>query len=342
MPTRRQRRDAAETALATELDRVIDSGDYAGWLARMARFRTYSPGNQMLIAAQRPDASLVAGYRTWQQLGRAVTRNERGIVIRVPRPYWLDDHGHRIPPPADAGDRTGATRKVTIGTGYVFDIAQTHGDPIDISPTAPDRAPDGLARHLHDYCHRHEVTIDYRSGMPAGLSSYWRPWNDTITLNTTLSHGEQTLTLGHELAHREDPDLRAALDARDPRYYAHHRGDCEATAEAAAHTIAALHGFDTTAASSHYIATWVAHDPDRLTQLADRIHTVVDTISPATDPLADALANTAAATKTATVARQLPASSRPGPTSARTPSPPPYATAANSVAAPARPRGVRR
>ena len=54
------------------------------YLGTMARFHTYSFGNVMLIARQKPDASNVAGIRTWNSLGRFVKRGEKGILILAP------------------------------------------------------------------------------------------------------------------------------------------------------------------------------------------------------------------------------------------------------------------
>src|SRR6202453_919942 len=56
----------------------------AQYLGTMARFHAYSFGNVMLIARQKPDATHVAGYRTWTSLGRFVRRGEKGILILAP------------------------------------------------------------------------------------------------------------------------------------------------------------------------------------------------------------------------------------------------------------------
>ncbi|MBY5163278.1 DUF6782 family putative metallopeptidase [Salsipaludibacter albus] len=303
MATRKQRHQTALDTLTAELKRIVESGDFAAWCTRMARFRTYSPGNRQLIATQRPDATRVASVKTWNSLGRTVIKGERGIVVNVPRPYWVNHAGKRIKPPRDGVfPPGGAHEKIAFGTGYVFDISQTEGDPLDDGPTAPNRAPDDLAAHLFDHCRTEGVAVEYRDGMPPGLSGYWRPATDTITLNAGDSHGDQVATLAHELAHRHDPQLRNALDARDPRYYRHHQADCEAVAEATAHTIAALYGFDLTATSGHYIASWVGNDTDRLAGLADRVGRIVDTICP---PHQAATAPTTAA-PSAPIARALP------------------------------------
>src|ERR1035441_2750017 len=54
------------------------------YLGAMAKFHTYSFGNIMLIARQKPDATNVAGLRTWNSLGRFVKRGEKGIFILAP------------------------------------------------------------------------------------------------------------------------------------------------------------------------------------------------------------------------------------------------------------------
>lgn len=54
------------------------------YLAMLGRFHRYSACNVLLISLQRPDATRVAGYRTWQKLGRQVKQGEQGIRILAP------------------------------------------------------------------------------------------------------------------------------------------------------------------------------------------------------------------------------------------------------------------
>ena len=287
MVSRQERQDAAAAVLQQELERVVDSGDYAAWFRRLARFHTYSAGNQALIVAQRPDATRVASFTAWKNLGRSVNKGERGILIWVPKPYWVDATGQRIPPPTDAAGRAGAVRKVTFGVGYVFDVTQTDGDPIDLGPDVTADAPDELVAHLDTYCADQGVTVDYRDTMPLGVSGYYQRERDRIVIAAAHSRGEQVATWAHELAHREDPALQAAQVRGERDYYTHNRPDCEAAAEAASHMIGALHGFDTTDAAAGYIAAWVRGDVDRLTALHERVCGIVDTICPPT-PTTDA------------------------------------------------------
>src|SRR5437879_1303026 len=70
--------------LAQQVNELVGSEQWNRWLGTAAKFRTYSLNNQLLIALQRPEASRVAGYRAWQQLGRQVRKGERGIAIFAP------------------------------------------------------------------------------------------------------------------------------------------------------------------------------------------------------------------------------------------------------------------
>src|SRR5437764_11340506 len=98
-----QRFEAAVTA-------IQDGESFRRWLDISARFHKYSLGNQLLIAFQRPDATLVAGYRDWQRMKRQVRKGEKGIAIMVPyvRKVELEDG-------------TEEKRAMAFGTAHVFD-----------------------------------------------------------------------------------------------------------------------------------------------------------------------------------------------------------------------------
>src|SRR5919205_2785111 len=66
---------------------IQTSEDFKRYLRTAATFHQYSPNNVLLILGQRPDATRVAGYKTWQALGRQVKKGEKAISIFAPRPY---------------------------------------------------------------------------------------------------------------------------------------------------------------------------------------------------------------------------------------------------------------
>jgi N-terminal domain of anti-restriction factor ArdC len=76
-------RQALQT-LETSIDSILGSESFASYLRTMSRFHRYSFGDTVLIHMQRPDATLVAGYRRWQELRRQVQKGANGIKIFVP------------------------------------------------------------------------------------------------------------------------------------------------------------------------------------------------------------------------------------------------------------------
>jgi len=91
------------------------------YLKAIGRFHRYSLHNVLLIAMQKPNASHVAGFRTWNQLGRFVKKGEKGILILAPivrrKPDSSDDEKE---PSCIAGFRA----------AYVFDVSQTDGQEL--------------------------------------------------------------------------------------------------------------------------------------------------------------------------------------------------------------------
>src|SRR5262249_33643204 len=114
--------DVGRERLAAAIDSLVSSDSWTKWLESRARFHDYSLGNTLLIAFQRPDATQVAGYKTWQSMGRQVRKGEKGIAILAPmvRRVKDDETGEYRDVLDDDGRRI-----VRFRTVYVFDIAQT-------------------------------------------------------------------------------------------------------------------------------------------------------------------------------------------------------------------------
>jgi antirestriction protein ArdC len=279
--TAAERLAAAESALESELTRIVTSGEYATWFAKLASFRRYSPTNTLWILPQRPDATRVASYRTWQQVDRQVRKGERGIQIFHPRPFWIDPAtGDKVNPPRTETDRARLVRKVSFGIGHVFDISQTDGTPLpSLERPAPAVAPAALLAHLQQHCTDHHIEV-VDQALPSELRGYYQRDSDRIVIHVECPPGERAAVLAHELAHRHDPELVRSHTAGQRDYYRHNRGDCEAVAEASAHVVSARFGHDITGHAAGYITSWIDGDLDRFRQLSERVGQVTTQLVP--------------------------------------------------------------
>ncbi len=238
-----ERMQQAMALLEEGIGNILDSDSFAGYLRAMSRFHHYSAHNVALILAQNPDATRVAGYRAWQQLGRQVRKGEKGLVILVPLVSRVKGEGD-----AEAGEQD--ERVVTrFGVGYVFDVAQTDGEPLPEPPavqaitSASDRGA-ALWEALVEWLTAQGVTLEVKDcGRPNGS---YAPATRTIAVHERLVGTDQaTKTLTHEAAHYI-ADHRCSLP----------RQDAETVAEGAAYVVLHHFGLDTGGYSFPYVARW--------------------------------------------------------------------------------------
>ncbi len=103
------------------------------YLGAMAKFHTYSFGNIMLIARQKPDATNVAGLRTWNSLGRFVKRGEKGIFILAPMVGRRSTKDVATDEPSEDATTEGQRTLYGFRAVYVFDVGQTEGKELPTS-----------------------------------------------------------------------------------------------------------------------------------------------------------------------------------------------------------------
>src|SRR5919202_3060341 len=119
-------RDERMSTLMQQLEAGVQaihtSEDFQRYLRTAARFHAYSPNNVVLILAQKPEATRVAGYRAWQALGRQVKKGEKAIYIFAPRPYRVTT--------ADESGEEQTREGLTFWSVPGFDISQTEGSPL--------------------------------------------------------------------------------------------------------------------------------------------------------------------------------------------------------------------
>jgi len=224
------------------------------YLKAMGRFHNYSLGNAILIGFQRPDATRVAGFRTWQRLGRHVRKGEHGIAIMAPvvwRRQVISGEGEDEQEPNEE-------TALAFKTAYVFDISQTDGKPLpEFARVTGD--PAIYMKRLRDYVTSKGIVTEYSNqiGLAEGVSS-----GGLIRLKKGLSCAEEFSVLAHELAHQI---LHMSKDdiSKDKKVR-------ETEAEAVAFVVCHAIGLDVNTASSDYIQLYNG-DKETLLQSLERI-----------------------------------------------------------------------
>jgi antirestriction protein ArdC len=245
-------------SLETAVRDVQDTDSFEAYLRMTAKFHSYSFGNVLLIASQRPDATRVAGYRTWHSLGRYVRRGEKGIAIVVPYRSMRESADGEI------------VERVWFGTGYVFDISQTDGEelPNIECPLLTGNGAADLYQALAGVATGGGFRIDRSERPGEEAAGFWQPATRTIWVAPGLSSDQATKTLAHELAHALDPESAE---------YAACRGEREAVAEAVAYVVCERLGLDTSKRSVPYIAGW-SKDADTLKKALSKIQAIAHRI----------------------------------------------------------------
>jgi antirestriction protein ArdC len=171
-----------------ELERGLregHTGDFLSFLEGMGRFHQYSARNVMLILMQRPSATLVAGIKRWNELGRRVKKGERGIAILAPITKTEVEEG-------EDGTPVKVEKLIGFRTAYVFDVSQTEGEPLSLGKDIP-RGTELYAR----LCSRCPVPVEERlTGSAMGYTNGKR-----IVISAMLSPTAKAETLLHEWAH---------------------------------------------------------------------------------------------------------------------------------------------
>ena len=204
-------------------------------------------GNVLLVLAQKPDATRLAGFHTWLRLGRHVRKGEHGIRILAPiavRKAATDDGAEE-----DAGADSQARTVTRFRVVTVFDISSTDGEPLPMHPaqtltTASERGT-WLYANLLDIAKAEGIAVRENAADLGAANGCYYPARHAIDLAAGLSDDQKAKTLCHELAH-------ALLH----RTTGKPRAEQEAEAEGTAFVVAAWAGLDTSRYSFGYVADW--------------------------------------------------------------------------------------
>ncbi len=267
-PREQQLAEALEI-LVQGFDEITESEGFQRYLETMSRFHRYSYGNVLMIMSQRPDATRVAGYRQWQQLGRQVQRGEQGIRILVPHKQRIRDARQERAPDEEEDDGPALYVTRGFGVGSVFDISQTEGEPLPEPPRPVELEGESaasfwLADQLRDYLEERGVLLQLTE--LDGPKGTYHPGLKRIQLQVGMSPDQMAKTLAHETAHFQ-ADHTAGI----------HRRDAETVAEASSFVMLHHYGIDTSSYSFPYLAHWT-EDQQRLTRNLGAIQRVSDSL----------------------------------------------------------------
>jgi len=222
---------------------IQESGNFKQFLLTMSKFHDYSIGNLILIMMQKPEASRVAGFKTWKDLGRFVKKGEKGIAILAP---CMPPKGQKTEP------KEGEEEEINVSPIYfkvvhVFDISQTEGEAL------PEFDVPALTGEANEELFERIIAVTRVQGLDVGFDS--RPHQDpaikgmysgkSIWVRPEESRAQQLKTLLHEVAHYYSENV-----FRIPRR------DAETIAESVAFTVGAHFGFDSGTRSFSYVALW--------------------------------------------------------------------------------------
>jgi DNA primase len=267
------------TALAGEVHKLVTSDGWRAWLQTAARFHQYSFLNTVLIHAQRPDATQVAGYRVWQSLGRQVNKGQRGIRILAPivRRTELSQEQVAAMPPGDPVPSAPPRRVVGYRPTYVWDVVQTSGKPLAAPPQSAAAvtglAPPGLWGALA----AEVASAGFRlrdQTLPGGMDGQTDFRARVVTIDPGADDAHRVVTLAHELAHIALHNPFAGATDATPTYQlatGHCRGDQEVEAESVAYLVATVHGIDTADYSFDYLARWASSKGDDVVGVTQRV-----------------------------------------------------------------------
>lgn len=263
--TPEQRKAQAEALQATIAGKVAELREHNGWaafLAGAAHLYRFSLHNIVLILAQDPAATQVAGFRQWQARGRQVRKGERSIKIfghssmRVRR-----DTGEKAGPEVPDEETIVRDRFPILS---VFDVAQTDlikgTDPVEDAGTASSEVavvgdPEGIYAAVSGWLAGLGWQVS-RGPILMGADGYTTTdGSRQVVIEERLSVEAAVVTLLHEGAH-------VVLHADDSAgEYVAHRGVKETEAESVAFVLGGVLGMDTTTHSIAYIAGWSQADP---------------------------------------------------------------------------------
>ena len=241
---------------------LFTSEKYTEYLKTMSQFHNYSFNNTLLIAMQKPDATLVAGYQAWQKkFKRQVKKGEKGIQIIAPAPIREKEEVEKFDPvtnePILRPDGQPETEEVVhtiprFRLATVFDISQTYGEPLPELET-PELMGSVENFEIFMQAIREVSPVPIRfDEIESGAKGYYSNVNKETVIQEGMSESQTMKTAVHETTHAKlhDRDIMEELGEKKNQMTR------EVEAESVAYTVCQYFGLDTSDYSFPYIAGW--------------------------------------------------------------------------------------
>lgn len=284
---KRERKDQSEKIkelteqLHEGIKELFESDRYREYLQAMAKFYNYSFNNSLLIWAQRPDATAVAGYRAWQtKFDRVVNPGAKGIMIIEPAPYKRTLHEKVMDADGNAvKDQDGKeiTREVertyqSFKVGYVFAYEDTSGKPLPSIVSILDKDVDNYDTLMNALQTISPAPIRFED-FNNGANGYYDLVKREIVVKASLPQAQKIKTAIHEISHSILHDKIDGLDQEA------NKREMEVSAESVAFVVCSYLGLDTSEYSFGYVGGWSAgKELKELQQKMEVIRSTANTI----------------------------------------------------------------
>lgn len=264
---------------------LFESNRYKEYLKTMSKFHNYSFNNVLLIAMQKPDASLIAGYNAWKNIHhRQVIKGEKAIKILAPAPYIIKITQDKVDPVTQKKifDKNGKPiqeeveiKKLAFKIVNVFDVSQTEGKEIPIIGVSELQGNVKQYQTFFDAVKKvSPVPVDFEQ-ISTGAKGYYHLNDKRIAINEGMSELHNIKTLIHEITHAKlhDIDLNAPKD----KINRPDQKTIEVQAESVAYVVCQHYGLDTSDYSFAYVAKWSSSQ--QLGELKESLDTIRITAS---------------------------------------------------------------
>jgi antirestriction protein ArdC len=273
---RAERRAAEREQMREAVEALRTSEGWQRWLKVRRHFHAYSFHNQLMIAMQCPEATRVAGFRKWLEIGYAVRKGEKSIRIWAPCPpsrkaleRWRSEGSVPAKEP-----RTYFRLVPVFDASQVAPLPEFPGEPVPLMAPSEPLAGDGLADRLPplvEFADSLELEVAVEP-VPGAALGYHEPATGRIVVEEVgpkFSANAQVSVLVHETAH-----ALVRIDRRDDDPKIDYAAE-EVVVESVAYSVCASLGLDSSGSAVPYVTGWAERaegDPiEAYAELIDRL-----------------------------------------------------------------------